>query len=81
VRKITSHPTIALSPTVLKFKKAYWIVRGVIVRFGGLMIIVLATGHKFRGFKPGRERRIFKDDRRLAHNFLRRVSEAIGPMS
>jgi hypothetical protein len=32
------------------------------VVLGGIMVIVLAIGSKFRWFKPGRERWIFKGD-------------------
>jgi hypothetical protein len=45
------------------------------------MVIVLATGPKVRGFKPGRERWNFKGDTKPQHAFLRRESKASGPMS
>jgi hypothetical protein len=51
------------------------------VALGGLMVSVLAVGPKFRGFKPGRERWVFKDDKNPQHAFLRRGSKAVGPMS
>jgi hypothetical protein len=43
------------------------------------MVIVLATGHNARGFKPGRERRNFKGDRNPQHNFLRREVKPSAP--
>jgi len=48
--------------------------------FGGLDVSVLASGTGVRGFKPGRNRRIFwaKNPQRA---FLRRGSKAVGPMS
>jgi hypothetical protein len=33
------------------------------VDIGGVMVIVLAIAPKFRGFKPGRERLIFKGNK------------------
>jgi hypothetical protein len=50
------------------------------VALGGLVVSVLATGPKVRGFNPGRGRWIFKGDN-PEHNFLRRGSKAVGPMS
>jgi hypothetical protein len=48
--------------------------------FGGLVVSMLASGTQVRGFKPGRNRRIFgrKNPR---HNFLQGGSKAVGPMS
>jgi hypothetical protein len=40
------------------------------VALGGLVVSVLATGPKVRGFDPDR-----------GHNFLRRRNKAVGPMS
>ena len=42
---------------------------------------VLAFSTQGRGFKPGRSRRIFKDEKNPQHTFLRRGSKAVGPMS
>jgi hypothetical protein len=42
--------------------------------FGGLGVSVLASGTRFRGFKPGRSRRIFKGGKILStHSFGREV--------
>jgi hypothetical protein len=51
------------------------------VALGGLVVSVLATGTKVRGFDPDRGRRIFKGDKHPEHHFLRRGSKAVGPMS
>jgi hypothetical protein len=51
------------------------------VDLGGLVVSVLATGPKVRGFDPDRGRWIFKGDKNPEHNFLRRGSKAVGPMS
>jgi hypothetical protein len=48
------------------------------VDLGGLVVRVLATGPKVRGFDPDRGRWIFKSPE---HHFLRRGSKAVGPMS
>jgi len=40
--------------------------------FGGLGVSVLAFGTQVRGFKPGRNRRIFKGEKNPQHTFLRR---------
>jgi hypothetical protein len=40
------------------------------VVFGGLVVIVIATGPNIRGFTPGRERLIFKGDKNPQHDFL-----------
>jgi hypothetical protein len=45
------------------------------------MFIVLAIVPKVCGFKSGKERWIFKDDKNPKHDFLRRESKAVGPMS
>jgi len=42
---------------------------------------VLAFSTQVRGFKPGRNRRIFKGRKNPQHAFLRRGSKAVGPMS
>jgi hypothetical protein len=47
----------------------------------GLMVSVLATGPKVRGFDPDRGRWIFKGDKNPEHNFLRKGSKAVGLMS
>jgi hypothetical protein len=51
------------------------------VDLGGLVVSVLATGPKVRGFGPDRGRWIFKGDKNPEHHFLRRRSKAIGPMN
>jgi hypothetical protein len=51
------------------------------VDLGGLVVSVLATGPKVRGFDPDRGRWTFKGDKNPEHNFLRRGSKAVGPMS
>jgi hypothetical protein len=42
------------------------------------MVSVLAIGHKFRGFRPGRGRWIFKGDKNTRHSFFR---EEVKPSS
>jgi hypothetical protein len=44
---------------------------------GGLVVIVLAIGPRFRGFKAGRGRWIYKGDKNQQQDFLRRGSKAI----
>jgi hypothetical protein len=51
------------------------------VALGGLVVSVLATGPKVRGFDPDRGRWIFKSDKNPEHHFLRRGSKAGGSMS
>jgi hypothetical protein len=53
----------------------------VAVDLGGLVVSVLATGPKVRGFDPDQGRWIFKDDKNPEHHFLRRGSKAVSPMS
>jgi hypothetical protein len=48
--------------------------------FGGLVVSMLASGTKVRGFKPGRSRPIF-GRKNPQHAFLRRGSKAVGPVS
>jgi hypothetical protein len=48
---------------------------------GGLVVSVLATGPKVRGFDPDRGRWIFKGDKNPELHFFRRGSKAVGPMS
>jgi hypothetical protein len=55
--------------------------RILVVVLGGLVIIVLAIGPKVSGFKAGRGRWIFKDDKNPYHDFLRRESKNVGPIS
>jgi hypothetical protein len=50
-------------------KLTYW------VDLGGLVVSVLATGPKVRGFDPNRW--IFKGDKNPEHHFLRRGSKAV----
>jgi hypothetical protein len=45
------------------------------------MVSVLAIGPTVRGFKPGRERWIFKGNKSPQHDFLCRGSKAVGSMS
>jgi hypothetical protein len=45
------------------------------------MVIDLAIGPKFRRFKPGWERRLFKGDKILLHNLFQKGSKDAGPMS
>jgi hypothetical protein len=53
-----------------------------LVVLGGVMVVMLATGPKIREFKPGRERWIFKGDKNLQHDFIRRVTKpSVGPLS
>jgi hypothetical protein len=52
-----------------------------LVALGGLVVSVLATGPKVRGFDPDRCRWIFNGDKNPEHHFLRRGSKAVGPMS
>jgi hypothetical protein len=52
----------------------------VYVDLGGLVVSVLATGPKVRGFDPDRGRG-FKGDKNPEHHFLRKGSKAVGPMS
>jgi hypothetical protein len=47
----------------------------VVVDLGGLVVSVLATGPKVRGFDP------FNGDKNQEHHFLRRGSKAVCPMS
>jgi hypothetical protein len=51
------------------------------VAFGGLVVSVLATGPKVRGFDPDRGRWILKGAKIPEHHFLRRGSKADSPMS
>jgi hypothetical protein len=51
------------------------------VLLGGLMVIVVAIGPMVCGFKPGRERWIFKGDKNPQHDFPRRGSKTVGLMS
>jgi hypothetical protein len=51
------------------------------VALGGLVVSVLATEPKVRGFDTDRGRWIFKGDKNPEHHFLRRGSKAVGPMS
>jgi hypothetical protein len=47
---------------------------------GGAVFSVLAIGPKVRGFKPGRGRWIFEDDRSPQHALFKRRTKAVGPM-
>jgi hypothetical protein len=50
-------------------------------RLGGVVVSVLTTGPKGRGFEPGEGDRFFKGDKNPQHTFLRTGSKAGGPMS
>jgi hypothetical protein len=52
-----------------------------IVDLGGLLVSVLTTGPKVRGFDPDQGRWIFKGDKNPEHHFPQRGSKAVGPMS
>ena len=39
----------------------YWKKTGLLDSFGGLVVSILATGTRVRGFKPGRSRWIFRE--------------------
>jgi hypothetical protein len=49
--------------------------------FGGLVVSMLASGTQVRGFKPGRNRRIFWGEKNPRHAFFRKGSKAVCPMS
>jgi hypothetical protein len=49
--------------------------------FVGLVISMLASGTRVRGFKPGQSRRIFSGEKNPQHTFLRKGSKAVCPMS
>jgi hypothetical protein len=51
-----------------------------LVVIGGIVVSVLAIGPS-RGLNPGRERWIFNSDKNPQHDFLRRGSKEVGPMS
>jgi hypothetical protein len=51
------------------------------VALGGLVVIVIAIGHKVHGLKPDRGQWNFKGDKNPQHAFLRRRNKAIGAMS
>ena len=45
------------------------------------VVIILATGSEVRMFKPGRGRWIFSERKNPEYHFLRKGSEAVGPVS
>jgi hypothetical protein len=50
--------------------------------FGGLVVSILATGTRVRGFKPGRSHWIFSGiQKNPQYSFLRKGSKIICPMS
>jgi hypothetical protein len=55
------------------------------MRFVTIIIVVLggglATGCKVRGFEAGRQRWIPKGDKNQKHDFLKKGSKAVGPVS
>jgi hypothetical protein len=57
----------------------YHLFPGLYSGFGGLVVSMLASGTRDRGFEPGQSRRIFRAKKSTA--FLRRGSKAICPMS
>jgi hypothetical protein len=65
------------SKTLINFYQTTWQK----VDLGGLVVSVLTTGPKVRGFDPDRGRWIFKGDKNPEHHFLWRGSKAVGPMS
>jgi hypothetical protein len=50
-------------------------------RLGRVVITVLVTGHKGRGFKPGRGDGLLTEIKIIKYTFLRMGSKAVGPMS
>jgi hypothetical protein len=65
----------ALKKVFVEFSKCYFY-----VILCGVMISVLAIGHKVCRFKPGQRRWIFKGNKRLQHAFLRRGNKDVGPI-
>jgi hypothetical protein len=51
------------------------------VILGDIMVNVIVTGSKVRGFKLGQTQGIFKGDKNSHHAFLGRESKAVGPPS
>jgi hypothetical protein len=49
--------------------------------FGGLVVSMLASGTRVRGFEPGQSLRIFFGRKNPQHAFLRKGSKAVCPMS
>jgi hypothetical protein len=56
-------------------------INGYMIAIDGLVASVLAIAPKISWFKPSRARRIFKGNKNPLHNFLRRGSNVVGPMS
>ena len=48
---------------------------------GGLGVVILASGSEVRGFDPGRGRWIFSECKNPEYDFLRKGSNAVGPVS
>ena len=48
---------------------------------GRPVVIILATGFKVRGFKPGRGQCIFSECKNPEYDFLRKGSKAVGSVS
>ena len=48
---------------------------------GGPVVIILAYGSEVRGFDPGWSRWIFSECKNPEHDFLRKGSKAVGPVS
>ena len=48
---------------------------------GSPMVIILATGSKVRGYKPGGGRWIFSERKNPEYDFLRKGSKAVDPVS
>src|SRR5215469_12128433 len=59
--------------------RIFVILRYYISGFGGLVVSMLASGTQDRGFKPGRNRRIFSGEKNPKHAFLRKRSKAVCP--
>ena len=48
---------------------------------GAPVVIILATGSEVRGFKSGRGSIDFSERKNLEHDFFRKGSKAVGPVS
>jgi hypothetical protein len=66
------------SRAIVKIESA---VRSKRLRNTVLVVIVLAMGPKVCEFKPSRGRWMFNADKNPLHDFLRRGSKDVGPMS
>jgi hypothetical protein len=73
--------TIQYRILVTSFKKARISFELFFVVLGSVMASVLAIGPKVRGFKSDQGLWIFKGDKNSQHDFLRRGSKVVGPIS